>query len=615
MKRIPATAPPGSQCIVHCRVSTGKQAYQGESLDVQASICIGIAERHGWALAHEPWKEGFSGRKEKRPVFEEILAFIDAHPGRVRYYLFRSIDRFTRAGSLTYQQMKRELTKRGVELVDSYGMIQPTRNTLEHLGIEYAWSRHSPSEISEIVMATTANHEVTGILTRLIGQEISLRRRGYKVRAPSDGFENTRIFVEGRKRVIETPHPERAKYFVAMFELRAAGKLSDQEICDHVNAMGYRRREFFRWDVTHENIVGRGGGQLLIPKRLQEIVRRPIYCGVICEKWTGHKPIRAAYPGLVSIETFNAANRGALFIRESEEGLELLRDRTDWRSRERHRDNPLFPFRRVVLCPECRKPFMGSSPRGRSGQPFPTYHCSRAHGYLGIPKATFEGVIRDCLTGLKFHERGRDALHAKLLDRFDDQQEILLADARVCERSVVDLCVQRAQTAKAFELASTDTMRRALEEKMEALDRDIEAGGATQKKLGISRLNIDEFVADAWRIMEHPRVLMKKADTSLVFQSLYGEVFDGLPTYAEIAAGTPRLSWFFRANSADETTESGLVRLQGLNWNIIEETVLRWKQLSLHVATISGDAEENVHDVHKSTSDDRIHTEYESNGL
>src|ERR1700740_2905382 len=122
-------------CIIHCRVSTPKQAYQGESLDVQESVCRTIANDRGWPIAHEPWLESYSGRKQ-RPVVKEILAFLDENPGGVQYYLFRSIDRFTRAGSLAYEEMKRELRRRGVEMVDTFGMIQPSRNTLDDVGFE-----------------------------------------------------------------------------------------------------------------------------------------------------------------------------------------------------------------------------------------------------------------------------------------------------------------------------------------------------------------------------------------------------------------------------------------------------------------------------------------------
>src|SRR6202044_1650721 len=147
---------------------------EGDSLDVQEASIRRLAEVRSWNIVpnNKVWKTAVSGRKTEREDFEEILAYIKAHPGTVDYYVFRSIDRATRAGSGELQRMKMELAKCGVQMVDTYGIIQPSINTLSDLDFEYAWSRFSPSEVTEGVFATTANQEVTTILTRMIGQSI-----------------------------------------------------------------------------------------------------------------------------------------------------------------------------------------------------------------------------------------------------------------------------------------------------------------------------------------------------------------------------------------------------------------------------------------------------------
>ena len=62
-------------------------------------------------------------------------------------------------------------------MIDTTGVIQPSINTLENLGLEYFGSKYHPSEITENVLANSYNQEVTGILTRMIGQEIDLQNR------------------------------------------------------------------------------------------------------------------------------------------------------------------------------------------------------------------------------------------------------------------------------------------------------------------------------------------------------------------------------------------------------------------------------------------------------
>jgi len=43
------------------------------------------------------------------------------------------------------------------------------------------------------------------------------------------------VKVDGKKRTILEPHPVESRWFIQMFELRAEGILSDEEIVEEVN--------------------------------------------------------------------------------------------------------------------------------------------------------------------------------------------------------------------------------------------------------------------------------------------------------------------------------------------------------------------------------------------
>lgn len=568
-----------SACIIHCRVSSAKQADEGESLSIQASICTKIAADRGWKLAHEPWQESFSGRKDHRPVFEQILQFLDSNPGVIRYYLFRSIDRFTRGGSLAYGQMKFELSKRGVEMVDSVGIIQPTKNSLEDLGFEYEWSKSSPSEIAEIVIAASANAEAKGILTRLISQEIRLTQRGYKMRRAVDGYVNTKVYVDRKKYTIQKPDPERAKFYIAMFTLRASGQFTDAEICERINAMGYRTRLLNKWSAGHSEIIGRMGDTPLTPKKLQKIVQRPIYCGVMVEKWTRWLPIKAAYDGLVSIELFNAANHGNIFIQDNNGKLEI---QFNYLSKlialKRSKNNPNFPFRHVVLCPHCKKALCGSSSRGKSGKTFPAYHCSRGHKYFGVRKAILDDAVEKFISGLRFSPAALATIRETILNRYHHRQgEILEATSEVGQ-NVAELEIRKTESIRAFKLATTDFMRMSLEEDAVSLSKQIERARAVRTTLEITERDIELFIADVKNLMEHPGELLKSPANALEQRALYSLVFDELPTCEEIISGTPKLAWIFYLCLDSESPKSPLVDLKRFHWNTIEATVLEWKR-------------------------------------
>ena len=51
------------------------------------------------------------------------------------------------------------------------------------------------SKKNEIMKAEDANGEVSTILTRMIGAEVSLVQGGFKVREANDGFTNKKVFV------------------------------------------------------------------------------------------------------------------------------------------------------------------------------------------------------------------------------------------------------------------------------------------------------------------------------------------------------------------------------------------------------------------------------------
>jgi site-specific DNA recombinase len=566
-------------CVIHCRVSTPKQAYEGESLDVQANTCERIASERGWHLAHQPWKESFSGRKSQRPVFDEVLEFIDQNPGAVRYYLFRSIDRFTRAGIVVYEEMKHELTKRGVEMVDSYGIIQPSMNSLAHLGFEYEWSRIRPSEISELVSAVNAKQEASTILTRIIGQEISLTQRGFKIGSPRDGFQNAKKVIEGRKYPIELPDPVRAKYIVAIYELRASGQYSDQEICDQVNAMGYRTPVRARWNAGRTEIIGQSGGLSLTPKAMQDKIPRPIYCGFIRGKWTGYKLVKAQYAGLVSIDTFNRANRGKVYVHSTTKGsYEFLHNyQPDRIVRRRSTANPEFPLKNVLRCALCGKHVLGSSPRGQGGKRFAFYHCARKHPYWGVKKGDLEAAMDAVLTDIHFVPATMGLLRAHLIQLRKEYQAELLDAAASIGNVVGELEIKKAQTVRAFKAATTDLMRNELEAEAGDLQRQIDSACNARNVLELTEADIDAYIADLRKVIEHPAILLKNPANIEEHRALYRLLFAEFPTVPEILNRTPKLTAICNLFLGSKTPKSVLVHLRRIRWNQIEQIIFEWR--------------------------------------
>ncbi len=555
---------PAKKALIHTRISSTRQS-DGESHDTQKEACLFVANRYG-AKVVKIFNETFSGRKNNRPVFEEALEFIDNSKIKIDYYIIRAIDRFTRAGTAEYEWMKKELTKRGVELIDSYGIIQPPQNTLENLGVKYDWSMQSPSGVTEVVMAENSKTEVTNMLTRMIGQEIRLIRDGYKVRQPNDGYINKKVSIDGKKKVIQVADPERAHFFMEMFNLRAAGIYPDKEIVEKLNAIGFRTKKQNKWNGKRDKIIGTKGSVPLTVKHLQELIKKPIYAGVICEKWTNYLPIKARYDGLVTIEVFNKANHGKVFIKEHENNnLELIYDYSPFGGKQKRlKNNPLFPFK-FILCP-CGKTFLGSSPKGSAGKAHPTYHCARGHKYLGINKKDFEDEIRKFIKKLRFTKKFLNYIEVVMLDRYREREKEIATSSVYINKEVAELKSQKAMALDALITTKDPAIRAEIEERIAILQQQINTTEQERGRMDITERDIHNFIAYAKYLMEHIEELIIPSDNTANFEAqraLFGLVVDEFPNYHQILNGTPKLSFIFELSEDFHDGKSDIVRPPG----------------------------------------------------
>lgn len=534
-------------CVIYCRVSSSKQAQQGESLELQETICRGIAERYNLKVV-EVFKEQFSGRKEDRPVIEDVFSYFKKYPNKVDILIVRAIDRFTRNGTFGYENLNQRLKEYKVKLIDSNGIIQPSKNTLEHLDIEYEWSRVRPSEITELIMAQQGKSEVNQILTRTIGAEIALVRNGYHIGPPREGFINDKIIIDGRKKPIQKADPNNAHFFVKMFELRAIGTYTDQEIVEQINAMGYRSRIRNRWSKTKENSIGTSGGLKLNIKHLQNVISNPIYCGVNNGKWLS-MPIKTKYSGLVSISVFNKANKGKLFIEEKKDGGITIHKDYNPHTLKRTKDNPLFPFKSVILCPVCEKPFLASVSKGKSGKGFPTYHCSRNHKQYGVSKKDFEKTIAHFITNIKYKEGFLKSFKATLINKYREKEKELGEFSLKTGDNVKELETEKLQKINTFSNTQNITIKIELEKQINELQVQILKAQEQRNKFEVKENDIHSFIKYAKYLMEHPEEMLLKQKNFTILRALFNIVFDKLPTYTEILNGTPKLSLTYKLSN------------------------------------------------------------------
>ena len=527
--------------VAAIRVSTTKQGTDGDSPEAQKEQIERFAATRGITI-----KKFFvfleSASKEQQPMQQAIDYCKDPKNG-IEMFIIKSIDRFTRGGSLSYDLLKSQLESHNVALVDIYGIISSQQvNTLEHLGFSYKWSTFSPSKKSEILEAERSKDELRDIMSRMIGAEIRYTQLGFWMRQTPYGFVSEKVETNNGKRCILRPHPEEAKHIVKIFDLRARGTMRDMQIVDEVNKLGYRGRvNYVRDKHDRTKVLSKRGGDPLTLKALERIVANPIYAGVNAEKWTNGKPVQCAFNGLVSIEQFNRANKGKKLITKDDQGDIVIIDRPpEPRYAVKGIRNPDFPYRKYVLCPQCQKPLIGSATRGKSGKYYPAYHCDKRGHYFRVPKKELENRVTEFISGIRVSPEQVDKVLTVIEAEWNKREQALKQELATLDAHIKGLRTEMEMTASKIKLVSNETAIKYIEEDIVRIEQQInELEAAKVKKVNRKPIDWQRLKARVRYLAEHFDELLIKQIDPVKKAQFFAALFDKLPTFEDLHDGTP----------------------------------------------------------------------------
>lgn len=534
--------------IAAVRVSSDKQGLQGDSPESQLQQIQIMAQRKGIIIS-KVFEFIESASKEIQPNQKAIDYCLDKN-NQISYFLVKSIDRFTRGGSRFYAKLKDQLDDHNIQLIDTYGIISETKiNTLDHLGVKYKWSVFSPTYKSEILEAERAKDEVRDILTRMIGAEIEYVRLGYAVRQPPYGYMNTKVETIHGKRTILKPEPFESKHIIAMYELRASGNKTDQEIVDIINEMGFKTRAIsIHSKEDRRKVIAKRGGKPMTVKLLQKYIRKPIYAGYKFDKWTKDKPIRAQFKGLISREVFNKANRGKITIVDNGGEVRIFEGEIPPWLKRRNKNNPTFAYKNYVVCPFCHKPLLGSASRGKSGKHFPAYHCNKRGHYFRIRLHDFEDTLKFFCKHIEMTKEERDKAIGKLITQWEKRKSQNTNMNSCVDQQIKEIDSEIEMLTEKIKMVSSPDVIKIFET---SIANDIQKKKDLMNKtpeVTLENIDFDLLIKNAKYYMEHlPKLLFSKKD-KVKDAAMFGLLFDELPSYQDLVNGTPNFSPLIRLN-------------------------------------------------------------------
>ena len=556
--------------VLAVRVSTVGQGIDGDSPEAQIEQGQRYAPLHNMRVVKVlTYLESASG--DKQPMQHVIDYAIDPK-NEIEVVLIKSIDRLTRAGSTAYDLLKRQLDAHNVALEDMYGVVSNIRvNTLEHLGMKYRWSEHAPSRKTELLEAERAKDEVRDILTRMIGSEIRYTQLGYWSRGAIYGYMTQKVETQNGKRTILLENPDTGHIIKRMFELRAAHVLTDDQIAQTVNDMGFKTpTKVVRDKMDRTKIIRVSGGKLMTAKLLRAYIRKTIYAGVNTEKWTGGKPVKCRFEGLISLELFNAANRGKLVITPNPDDPDhptVGRAPKQEKFAKKNVYNADFPYRKVVGCPTCHHPLLGSASRGRLGKHYPAYHCSNHGHYFRVPKPEFDATINSFIESIVISPERLDELMQAVLSVWEARQGQVKRDEEFNVKRKEELETQIKIIVDKMKLISSETAIKYMEQDLVKIEKELKELESKSVESAEETIDMPTILQYVKYFMEHIKELLIDHCNPIKKAHYFGVLFDQVATYDEIKDGTADLSKIPGVNELFKlahSSQGSLVRTRGL---------------------------------------------------
>ena len=168
-------------------------------------------------------------------------------------------------------------------------------------------------------------------------------------------------------------------------------------------------------------------GLKLNANHLCRMLKNQLYCGYMTKKEWANEPIRGSFEPLVSEKIFYKVQ-------------EILQGRKPQITPYK-RNNPMFPLRQLITCPNCNQPLTGSNSLGRKKQKYHYYHCyNRDCGIsFRIPKDKLESKFVSYLKRIKPNKDVLELFKAVISDVYETNTQDVANQFKMIEKKLRDI--------------------------------------------------------------------------------------------------------------------------------------------------------------------------------
>src|SRR3989338_7618948 len=386
------------KAVIYCRVSS-KEQVQNLSLPTQRKSCLEYCQHQGIEPAEIFVDEGESAKTTARTEFQKMLKYCRDNKGAIQFVIVYNLSRFSR-NTHDHLVIKAVLAHLGITL---RSVTEPIDNS-------------SIGKFLETVLSASAQLDNDNKADRTrTGMKAALERGRWPWGSPL-GYLNDKG-PKGQSNII--PDPERAPLIKKAFELYATGLYTRPQVLNSLNNLGLRTKK----------------GKKIALQTLEDILRNPLYTGWMTAK-NLEKPIRGTFDPLINQSLFD--NVQAVLAGKKVTVTAYLRNHPD------------FPLRQFVKCGTCNSPLTASWSKGRKKK-YPNYRCPNLKcKSVSIRKDAFEKEFISYLERLTPKTEYIELFKAIVLDRWRDQEIVIVAQSKSLQKQVDELKTRKEQLEEAF---------------------------------------------------------------------------------------------------------------------------------------------------------------------
>ena len=344
-----------TSAVIYCRVSSKKQATDGQGLNSQESRCRDYARDKGYRVA-AVFTDDVSGGGDfiKRPGMVRLLRYLDENADCPHVVIFDDLKRYAR-DTVFHLKLRQEMALRNA-----------TRECLN-----FRFEDSPEGEFIETVIAAQSQLERQQN-SRQVRQKMRARvLAGFWVFRAPVGYRYEKSKAGGK---VLVPDPDAAPIVREALEGFATGRLATQS-------------EVKRYLDLSPGLLYRAN-EAVYKQRIREILECPIYAGYIEAPAWGIPLMKGQHEPIITYET----HRRVLERLHRPEGTFVRQDMRDD-----------FPLRGLIVCACCERPMTAAWSKGRNGK-YPYYFCQTkgcAHSGKSTRREKIEGEFETLLDHLR----------------------------------------------------------------------------------------------------------------------------------------------------------------------------------------------------------------------